>query len=301
MPEINLEWYRSFYWCAKTGSLSRAAEKLHITQPAVSHTLKQLEEMLGGALFIRGARGVQLTAEGELLFRYVEQAFNFVEAGEKKILEMHQLAFGEIRIGAGDSLCKHFLLPYLAQYHRLYPQIRIRVTNRTTPETLALLKEGAIDLGIVNLPAADGKADITASSPQQDCLVGGRHYAHLAGEPLRLQALERYPLLMLEEGTSTRRHLDKHAEAFGVKLQPELELGSMDLLADFAKNGLGLAFVVRDNYRAELHAGELVEIPLVEPVPPRGIGIATLHGVPRSEAAKRFLELLPAADEKKAE
>lgn len=268
MPEINLEWYRSFYWCAKTGSLSRAAGKLHITQPAVSHTIKQLEDMLGGPLFIRGARGVQLTAEGELLYRYVEQAFNFVAAGEKKLLEMHQLAFGEIRIGAGDSLCKHYLLPYLERYHRAYPQIRIRVTNRTTPETLALLREGAIDLGIVNLPAADGRTEIAVSSPQQDCLVGGRKYAWLAGRPLKLAELAQYPLLMLEEGTSTRRHLDRHAESCGVKLEPELELGSMDLLADFAKSGLGLAFVVRDYYRGELLAGDLVEIPLAEPVPP---------------------------------
>nr|WP_170312276.1 LysR family transcriptional regulator [Paenibacillus sacheonensis] len=290
-----MEWYRSFYWCAKTGSLSRAAEKLHITQPAVSHTIKQLEDILGGALFLRGARGVQLTAEGELLFHYVEQAFNFMEAGQKKLLEMHRLDYGEIRIGAGDSLCKHYLLPYLDRYHRLYPNIRIRVTNRTTTETLALLKEGAIDLGIVHLPTEDNKADIEVSQPQQDCLVGGPSYAHLAEQPLRLRDLFQFPLLMLEEGTSTRRYLDHYAANLGVTLIPELELGSMDLLADFAKHGLGLAFVVRDYYAGELESGRLIEIPLAEPIQPRGIGIATLHGVPSSAAAKRFLELLPRA------
>ncbi|WP_328804006.1 LysR family transcriptional regulator [Paenibacillus glycinis] len=292
MNEINLEWYRSFYWCAKTGSLSRAADKLHITQPAVSHTLKQLEDMLGGALFVRGARGVRLTAEGEVLLRYVEQAFNFVAAGERKMLEMHQLAYGEIAVGAGDSLCKHYLLPYLEQYRDLYPQIRIRVTNRTTPETLALLKEGAIDLGIVNLPAEDGKIDLAAGRSQQDCLVGGRRYDGLAGKPLSLQELAHYPLLMLEKGTSTRRHLDRHAESCGTALQPELELGSMDLLADFAIRGFGLAFVVRDYYVKELETGELIEVPLREPVPPRAAGIATLKGAPLSEAAKRLLEML---------
>ncbi|MBO7744896.1 LysR family transcriptional regulator [Paenibacillus sp. MWE-103] len=293
MSDINLEWYRSFYWCARTGSLSRAAERLHITQPAISHTLKQLEELLGGALFVRGPRGVRLTGEGEVLYRHVEQAFKVVEAGERKMRDMNQLAYGELEIGAGDSLCKHVLLPVLEQYHARYPQIRIRVTNRTTPETLALLKEGAIDLGIVHLPAEESGVDFTPFRLQQDCLVGGRRYAELAGdEPLKPLDLARYPLMMLEEGTSTRRHLDAYAESHGISLRPELELGSMDLLADFAKSGLGLAFVVRDYYARELANGELVELPLAAPIPARAAGIATRKGVPRSQAAKRLLALL---------
>lgn len=291
--ENNLEWYRVFFWVAKTGSLSRAADRLYITQPAVSHTIKQLEGKLGGQLFFRTSKGVKLTAEGEVLFRYVEQAFSFMEIGEKAIAEMHSLHSGEINIGASDTLCKYYLLPYLEHFHQRYPDIRIRVTNRTTPETLALLKEGKIDFGIVNLPASDKQIDFRPSSPIQDCLVGGNRFNDLAGSPLFLENINDYPLLLLEPGGSTRRFIDEYAAENGITLKPEFELGSIDLLVQFARSGFGLALVIRNYVEEELRSGVLVEIPLTPPIPGRHIGIATLRGVPLTAASKSFLALLP--------
>ncbi|WP_309120661.1 LysR family transcriptional regulator [Paenibacillus sp.] len=291
--EINLEWYRVFSEAAKTGSLTGAAERLHITQPAVSHTLKQLETALGAALFFRTAKGVRLTAEGEALFGCVQQALGMVEAGERTVADMRQLTRGEVHIGASDTLCKHFLLPYLEKFHRDYPEIRIHVTNRTTPETIALLKEGAIDFGIVNLPAADPKVDFRGSASIRDILVGRPDDDAVAQAPLALEQLASYPLLMLEPGGSTRRFLDDFALRRGIRLRPEFELGSIDLLAQFASSGLGLAFVPRQYVEAELRDGRLVEIALDPPLPERRVGIATLRGVPLSTAAKRLLELLP--------
>lgn len=290
---VNMEWYRVFYWTAKTGSLSRAAEQLYITQPAVTHTIKQLEAKLGGQLFFRMAKGVKLTAEGEVLFRYIEQAYRFMETGERMLAEMHSLQSGEISIGASDTLCKHYLMPYLERFHRQYSDIRIRVTNRTTPETIALLKEGKLDFGIVHMPAADKQLDFRVSMPLQDTLVGGRAYSALGRDVMKLEEISQYPLLLLEKGSSTRRFLDGYAGAHGIQLSPELELGSIDLLAQFARSGFGLAFLIRGYAADELASGELMEIPLHPPVPARSIGIATLRGVPLSAAAKRFLELLP--------
>ncbi|TLS49626.1 LysR family transcriptional regulator [Paenibacillus antri] len=291
--EVNLEWYRVFYEAAKTGSLTGAAERLHITQPAVSHTLKQLEATLGAALFFRTTKGVRLTAEGEALFGYVQQALGMVEAGERTVADMRQLTRGEVHIGASDTLCKHYLLPYLEKFHRDYPEIRIHVTNRTTPETIALLKEGAIDFGIVNMPAADPKVDFRGSAPIQDILVGRPDDDAVAQAPLSLERLASYPLLMLESGGSTRRFLDDFALRRGVRLRPDFELGSIDLLAQFASGGFGLAFVPRQYVEAELRDGRLVEIAIDPPLPERRVGIATLRGVPPSTAAKRLLGLLP--------
>ncbi|MGO4345121.1 LysR family transcriptional regulator [Paenibacillus sp. MCAF9] len=290
---VNMEWYRVFYWTAKTGSLSRAAEQLYITQPAVTHTIKQLEAKLGGQLFFRMAKGVKLTTEGKVLFRYIEQAYSFIEIGEKMLAEMHNLQSGEISIGASDTLCKHYLMPYLEQFHTEYPEIRIRVTNRTTPETIQLLKEGKIDFGIVHMPASDSQLDFRLSVPLQDILVGGPAYSSLGDTTIELEDISKYPLLLLEKGASTREFLDEYAAAHGTKLRPELELGSMDLLAKFARSGFGLAFLVRSYAADELASGKLVEIPLNPPIPARSIGIATLRGVPQSAASKRFLELLP--------
>lgn len=292
--EINMEWYRVFYWTARTGSLSKAAIRLHITQPAVSHTIKQLESSLGGQLFFRTTRGVTLTTEGQVLYHYLEQAFNFVEIGEKAIAEMNNLHSGEIAIGASDTLCKHYLLPYLERFHAQHPGIRIKVTNRTTPETLALLKEGKIDFGIVSLPASDKQVIFRASTPLQDCLVGGLRFRELAADhSLPLESINDYPLLLLETGGSTRRYLDDYAALHGVSLNPEFELGSVDLLVQFAKSGFGLAFVIRNYVSEELQRGELIEIPIDPPIPERNIGIATLRGVPLSAATQAFLSLLP--------
>ncbi|MDT3428908.1 DNA-binding transcriptional LysR family regulator [Paenibacillus forsythiae] len=291
--EINLEWYRVFYWTAKTGSLSKAAERLYITQPAVSHTIKRLEGRFGGQLFFRTTKGVTLTAEGEVLLRYVEQAFNLVEIGERAIADMHSLNSGEINIGASDTLCKYYLLPCLEHFHEQYPGIRIHVTNRTTPETLALLKEGKIDFGIVNLPASDKQIDFRRSISIQDCLVGGKAFFKLAEGMLELNAINNYPLLLLEPGGSTRSFIDEYTASNGVRIAPEFELGSIDLLVQFAIRGFGLAFVIRNYVADELAAGQLVEIPLNPPIPMRHIGIASLRGVPLSAAARAFLSLLP--------
>lgn len=290
--DINLEWYRSFYWVANTGSLTAAAERLNITQPAVSHTIKQLEEKMGGPLFFRTSRGVELTTEGKVLLSFIEQAFHNVELGERAIAEMNNLNSGEIHIGASDTLCKYYLLPHLEQFHEQFPNVRIHITNRTTPETLTLLKEGKIDFGIVGLPAADKQIDFRKSTELQDCLVGGKGYRHLANQTMPLADIQQYPLLCLEAGGSTRKSMDEFLASNDLMITPEFELGSVDLLVQFALRGFGLAFVIRDYVTEELKSGELVEIHLDPPLPVRNIGIATLRGVPLSTASKSFLALL---------
>lgn len=368
MLDINLEWYRCFYWVAKTGSLTAAAERLHITQPAVSHTIKQLEARIGGPLFFRASRGVTLTKEGEVLRQYMEQAFTQIANAERAMADINQLNSGEIRIGASDTLCKHYLLPYLRQFHTRYPEVRIHVTNRTTPDTISLLKKGDIDFGIVGGPAMDKLASgtpvrdqlaadklasgtparnqlaadkpasgtpapnqLAAGKPApstpardqpatdrpapgtpvrdqpaldkqvqyrpsatiQDCLLAGADYAELAAAPLPLSRLLDYPVLMLEPGSSTRHYLDRYAASCGIALKPEFELGSIDLLVQFARHGFGLAFAIREFVPEDLlHSGELAAIQLDPPPPPRTIGVATLQGVPLSAAARAFVAML---------
>lgn len=289
----NMEWYRAFYEVAQTGSFSKAAERLFITQPAVSHAIKQLEFRLGGALFFRTSRGVKLTAEGEVLLKFVSQAHHFLENGEKKIAEMRKLMAGEVKIGAGDTLCRYYLLPYLESFHREHPNVKIQVTNRTTRETVALLKEGRIDFGIVNLPIDDRQLRIRESIALHDCFVAGPAHSAAAALPLSWEQLARLPLLMLERGSSIRRHADAFAESQGVRLRPEIELGSIELIVQFARIGLGVGCVIREFAAGELADGTLHELPLEEALPARRVGLVTLRDVPLSTAAQRLLELLP--------
>jgi LysR family transcriptional regulator, cyn operon transcriptional activator len=293
----NLESYRVFYVTAKCGSFTRAAAELFITQPAVSHAIKQLETKLGGPLFLRTPKGVKLTSEGEVLFRFISQAYHLIEAGEKKLAEIHLLQEGEIRVGAGDTLCRYFLLPYLEAFHQRYPSIRFQVTNRTTQETVALLKEGKIDFGIVNLPlqAEDRMLEVRESIELQDCFVSGTSIdvPGLAEAPLTFAQLQQYPLLMLERASTTRRYIDRFAQEQGVALNPEIELGSIELLVQFARIGLGLACVIRNFISDELQSGVLREVLLQPPIPARRVGLITLRDVPLSSAARQFMEMLP--------
>lgn len=289
----NLEGYRAFLAVAQCGSFSKAAERLNVTQPAVSHAVRRLEERLGGPLFYRTPAGVRLTSEGEVLHKFVSRAFHFLENGERKITEMRQLVAGEVKIGAGDTLCRHYLLPHLESFHREHPGVKIRVTNRTTRETIALLKEGKIDFGIVNLPVRDHQLAIRESIPLHDCFVAGEAFRELAERTLTWQELVRHPLILLEQGSVIRAYMDRFAKGQGVAIQPEFELGSIDLLVQFARIGLGIACVIREFVAEELAKGTLHEIRLDVPLPPRRVGLVTLKDVPLSAAASRFLEKLP--------
>lgn len=289
--EHHLEGYRVFLAIAKTGSFSRAAEALYITQPAVSHSMKQLEEKLGGPLFFRTSRGVKLTVEGEVLLRYVDQAFSLLTEAERKLTEMHQMLGGVVHIGANDTLCKHILLPYLERFHKQYPDVKLHITNRTSHETIKLLKEGKIDFGIINLPAEDPQLTIRPWKPLHDIFIAGASFGHLKDQPVSAAELAAYPIIMLEKDSSMRSYIDRYFHSQQVRLIPEFELGSMDLLIQFAITGLGISCVTAQFAEDELSSGELFALQLEPPIPPRHIGIVTLKDVPLSFAARTMLDL----------
>lgn len=290
---VNLDLYRVFLYVARAGSISGAAEDLFVSQPAVSQAMKRLEEQLGVSLLVRSSKGVRLTREGETLFQHVSRAQSLVEAGERKIVEIRGMASGEVRIGASDTLCKYYLAPYLEVFHRQYPKVRLHVTNRTTPETIGLLRAGKVDVGIINLPIEDDPSLVVHETlTVHDCFVGGTAHMDLGDQPISLDELVEYPLLMLETASNTRGFIDRWAASRGVTLNPEVELGSIDLLLAFAGIGLGIACVVREFAQAEFASGRLREIPLRDPIPRRSIGIVTLKDVGLAVAASGFVDLL---------
>src|SRR5574344_2445880 len=149
---ISLEYYKVFYYVINCGSLSAAAEKLCISQPAVSQAVHNLEKEFGCKLFIRYTKGMQLTTEGRVLSHFIIDGYEKMLQGEENLLKMINLDAGEIRIGASDMTLQYFLLPYLEKFHEKYPQIKVNVTNGPTPETIRYLKEGKIDFGVVTTP-----------------------------------------------------------------------------------------------------------------------------------------------------
>lgn len=290
---VNLELYRVFSAVVRAGSISQAARNLYLSQPAVTQAIKLLEKELGGPLFFRNARGVLLTQEGELLYNYVQRALDILRAGEGHFQEMLNLERGVIRIGAGDSICKHYLLPYLDRFHVEYPNLEIHVTNRTTTETLPLLKSGEVDICFVNLPIADDpQLSVTECKPLHDCFIAGPKYYERLPQIHTLKDLSAHPVLLLERASNTRRQLDEHLEKLGVTLRTAVELGSLDLLVEFARIGLGFACVIEEFIQRELSEDIIRKVPLREPLPTRAIGLIHLSAIPVPHAAKQFMNLI---------
>lgn len=290
---INLELYRVFYFIVQAGSISNAANELFITQPAVSQSLKHLENKLGCQLFIRNKKNILLTSDGQTLYNYIEKAYNFIIAAEKRIFEAQNLSGGDLRIGAGDSICYHYLAKYLETFHTHYPGVKIQVTNRTSDETINLLKSGSVDIGLVSSSSGfDSSISYTPILKIIDCFVAGIKYKELSKTKISLTQLSEYPLLLLEKVSQSRRFIDKFFIEKGIVLNPEIELGSLDLLVSFAKIGLGISCVIKNYFLKELNAGEVFEIPLKEKIPPRYIYLAQLKKVPVTKITETFVNIL---------
>ncbi len=145
----NLNNYKIFYTVATLGNISHAADALFISQPAISKSISNLEKGLGVTLFSRTSRGVSLTEEGEILFTHIGSAFDSINQAEDEIKKIHDLGIGQLKIGVSTSLCKHILLDYLKDFIDQYPHIKVTIRCHSTLNTLNLLSEGKIDLGLI--------------------------------------------------------------------------------------------------------------------------------------------------------
>lgn len=287
-----LDLYRIFWMVGRKNSFSQAAESLYMTQPAVSQAIKQLEQQLDIRLFHRTPKGVTLTKEGSILFEYVHSSLHLINAGEEKLMEFKNLTFGELKIGVGDTISRYFLLPYLEEFHNRYPGIKFKIENGTTPDLLSFLKAGEVDIVFCNLPVEDANFEVIPCMDVQDTFVCGEKYKSILGSPLAFEDLVKLPLIFLEPNSNSRQYVEHYLLSKGVLLSPEFELGSHELLLDFAKINLGIACVTREFSIDYLQKGLVYEVQLKEEIPKRNIGICYLKTVPLPRSATRFLDLI---------
>lgn len=289
----NLEYYKIFYYTAKHGSVTAAALELSVSQPAVSQALKQLERSLGVTLFARIARGIRLTAEGELLYSYVSKGYEQIELGVEKIKKMQNLELGEVRIGASDMTLQFYLLPFLERFHELYPEIKVVVTNGPTPETLNALREGKIDFGVVSTPFEEME-QITSVCVREieDVFIAGRRFISYKNKMMDFQELESLPMIVLEKNTSTRSYMDGYLRERGVVLHPEFELANSDMIVQFVLRNLGIGCVVRDFAKEVLSSGKLFELRFNQLIPKRNFCVVRNSKSVLPTAATKLLHIL---------
>lgn len=289
----NLEYYKVFYHAAKNGSLTMAAAELSISQPAVSQALKQLELSLKVKLFVRSAKGIRLTPEGQMLYEHVKAGYEQILLGEKRLSSMLQLEFGELKIGASDMTLKYYLLPLLEEYHERFPGIKVTVTNGPTPRTTRLLKRGEIDFGVVSTPVAGGQGfHVLPVREIEDVFVAGLRFMQYKNHMLDLQELESLPIILLEGDTSTKNYMTQFLAGNGVELHPEFELATSDMIVQFALRSLGVGSVVRDFAQEYLEDGRLFELRFNKIIPRRQICVIRDEKGSISRAALEFLQMI---------
>ncbi len=284
--------YRTFLAVADAGSISEAARRLFVSQPAVSAEIAALEEMLGVRLFIRSRRGIRLTEAGETLLHHVRSALTILSAGEERLRELAGLTRGTLRIGASDMTLRFYLLAPIAEFRKRHPAVRLQVTNAPTPKTLAALRDGSIDFGVVSGPLSPPDAeglDLIPVRRVQDIFVAAPDHP-LSGRDITKEELAEHPMMMLEGATSTRAYVESWlGEDFP---PPMIELATSDLLVEFAKQGIGVASVVEDFAAPALASGELCRLRLPSLPPPRELYLVRSRRLSPSAAAAGMLALL---------
>lgn len=287
---IDYELYRIFYIVAKNGNITRASKELLISEPAVSKSIKNLEGYLGAPLFTRTKKGVNLTTEGITLYEYISKGIEYFKSGEAKFNELINLESGTIRIGINTTLTKEFLIPYLETFHKLYPNINIEIRTNLTSELKSMLKDGLIDMHILNLTNEETKNDfnIIKCKTITDCFVSNKPIK----EKISIKELNNYPLILQDKNSNTRKFLDDFANKYEITLKPKIEIGSYYLVSEFSRIGLGIGYVTKNYIKNNLDNKELFIVPIKEKIPSREIGILLNKNTTPNFSTKELIKII---------
>ena len=286
---IDLELYRVFYMVAKNKHMTKASEELHISQPAISQSIKKLEEQLGGALFLRSNKGMELTKEGEMFYEYVKGALELIHNAENEFTSFKDLSKGEIKIGCSTTLTKLILMNTLKEFHQDYPNISINISNDLTNNLINDLKVGKLDFVIFNESYI--KETNLNLEKLKDIKQGFIYNPEFYNDNINtFEDLNNVPLILQKEESNSRKLLDYIALQNNVKLIPKMEVVSQELITEFTNIGLGIGFAVID--LAKRNFKNLKELNINKTIPKITISIATNKSVSLTYASKMFIKYL---------
>ncbi len=291
---VNLELYKVFYTVAKCGSLTKAAEELYISQPAVSQSIKQLETQLGVSLFNRTHRGMELSAQGgKVIFHKVEEALGLFHEAQVMLSQINSSATGTIRIGASDTIFEYVLSDKIVEFRERYPAVKIELVSDYSPQTLEELKNGEIDVAFVNLPMQVDEALSLHGNFQRltDVFIVGEKYADLSGKPLALGELKKHPLITLGKDTVATKSLNGFLSSVGINLSPSIEVGSFELMKRLVAKGMGVGVMPKEYAEKELADGTLKIVETDPTLSARSVGMVLPKHATASYALRMFIEL----------
>ena len=289
---INLELYKTFYYVAKNESISRAANELLISQPAISKAIKTLEDQLNTNLFIRKRDGVELTEAGEAIYKKIKDAMDLINSAENDLKTLTNMESGTINIGASKTIIHEFLMPYIKSFHKAHPNINIKIHTDKTSDIIKKAKMGIIDVIFTNLPY---------NLPQEfnefklidlhDYFVANEDFSEYKNKKLTIKDLENLPLLVLTKGTTTRIRLDNFCEENNIHIKPAMEFSSNTLIKEFTEEGFGIGLLNEEHIKEELQSGKLFKLNINLTLKEKYLGMV-YNKENKSLVAKNFIKYI---------
>ena len=287
---VNFELYKVFYEVANAKSISKGAEKLMISQPAVTQSIQTLENELGGKLFIRTPKGVILTNEGQELYNYIKDGMTYFINGTNKFMSLKSLDSGVLNIGSTTTISENYLIPYLKEFHNLYPNININITNDLTDNLLKDLRNGNLDIAIMAIPKYNIKdLQITYINDLNDIFVSGEKYKNKKYN--NIQELLKEDILLQKTPSVTRNNFNDFIKENNLICNPKMEVVSHNLLTKLIEGNFGIGLVTKEFIKDKLN-NTLFEVNIPEKITKRKLGYAIKSDTYPSFTTTKFIELL---------
>ena len=261
--DIDLNLFKVFLAVAETGNISNAAKALYVTQPAISYNIKELENNLKVKLFVRKAKGVQLTQAGEQLLFYIKTAFNNIYTGKKIISSTTNLECGEIRIGIPSHIGSAILTDCITKFNEMYPNITFSIISKSSHDMIEMLDTKQLDLVIDSFPIVGNKYEIDTHSlfELSNCFVANNKFKDILLEaPVPIERLKDFPLLLPSENSAIRIALEEQLNYNSENFKPIMSVYSSELLLEFVKKGIGIGYCPRSVAMNMIKSGEIFEV-----------------------------------------
>lgn len=290
--KTNLELYKTFYYVAKNGNITQAANELLISQPAVSKSIKTLESDLNTQLFNRKNDGVSLTNAGEILYNKIKKAMELIISAEEDLTSLNNMEMGSLNIGAGNTIMQRYLMPYIKEFHKKYPHINVKVHTLFTPELIKKAQVGLVDIVFTHLPnnIPDG-FEIIKIKELHDIFVVNKDSKY-KDKIINKKDLEKLPLILLPLGASNRKNFDKFCISNNIVINPLMEIGNDLIVEECAQGGLGIGLVVQEYVQSKLDSKELVKLDTSFDIEEKELVCLIDVNRKSNNIAKKFIELL---------
>lgn len=284
---INFELYKVFYEVANAKSISKGAENLMISQPAVTMSIKTLEDELGGKLFTRTPKGVILTNEGQELYNYIKEGMTYFINGTNKFNSLKNLEEGIINIGSTTTISENYLMKYLKSFHDKYPKIKINIINDLTDNLIKDLRNGSLDIVITAIPEYKiNDLEIHKISTLHDIFVSNKKEKFNS-----IKDLLKEEILLQQKPSVTRTNFDKFIKENNLETNIKMEVVSHNLLVNLIENSFGIGLVTKEFVHDKINK-TLFEVELKEQIPNRALGYIIKKDIYPTFVTKNFIKEL---------